>query len=340
MKRLMTAVFVSAAVVCYAAAEEAPDWLNGSSMEFPREKYITGVGMADDLPSAEQRARAEISRVFSTALTVTTRVEESETSGAQGASKTSSFSQQVGELLNSTSQKVLEGVEIAENWQNRETRQYYALAILDRAKAEAMVSDKINILDGQINSWKKEFFAAAEKFPRVKAAVKLLSLFRAKDSLLADLRVLDTAAASNIKDESALVPALSKAVAELEVTVSVKGENGRAVETGIIGALTGMGFQARAAVDSDRPADIIVTADVSTEAPSNTLTDDKWKWARSTATVALKDGKSGKIFRQFEVSERQASAAYQEAVKRSLLKIAQNAAGQTQAAVKNYFENQ
>jgi len=101
-----------------------------------------------------------------------------------------------------------------------------------------------------------------------------------------------------------------------------------------------MGFVVKPAAESGNQdgADIIAAVEVITE-PFTTTSDDKWKWARSTATVSLKDGKSGKVFSQFEASERQASAAQEEALRRSLAAAARVTAEKTAAAIKAYFEN-
>jgi citrate lyase gamma subunit len=340
MNRLLMVFLTAAALAPAVMAEETPDWVNGSGIEYPREKYVTGVGVADDRATAEDRARAEISRVFSTNVTVSDNVTSSE-STQNGAKSETSFSQQVGEIINTTSHKILEGVEIADNWQNKETRQYYALAVLDRAKAVVMVNEKIAAIDAQTATWKDAFGKTQEKFDKVKAAVKLSSLAKAKDQLVAELRVLNPDAAGLVKTDASLSAEIAKTIASLNLGVMITGENGRQVETGLIGALTEMGFETTSITSADAPGmDIIITATVVTDPPGTTEALGNWKRARSTATIALKDGKSGKTFKQFDASVREDSQIYNEAVKRSLSSLAGKTAKEAKAAINSYFENQ
>ena len=342
MKKLLLALLAAAAMGTAVRADETPDWINGASMEFPRDKYVTGVGVADDRATAQDRARAEISRVFSTMVTVSNTITSDEATSTQnGAKSDNSFSQQVGEIINTTSQKLLEGVEITEDWQNKDTRQYYALATLDRAKAVVMINDKLASIDAQSATWKDSFGKAQEKFDKVKAAVKLMSLAKAKEQLVAELRVLNPDAAAQIKDDTSLSAAIAKTIASLDIGITVTGENGRQVETSLVGVLTAMGFETRSVTAADTAGlDIILTAEVVTDPPATVEALGNWKRARSTATIALKDGKTGKTFRQFDVSVREDSQIYNEAVKRSLSSIAGKAAKTASAAINSYFENQ
>ena len=41
-----------------------PDWVNGESVRYPSSLYLTGVGYDSERRSAEDKARAEIARIF------------------------------------------------------------------------------------------------------------------------------------------------------------------------------------------------------------------------------------------------------------------------------------
>ena len=53
-----------ACVALACAVGARPDWLDGRHPEYPRERYLVGVGDAEALDGARDRARAEIARVF------------------------------------------------------------------------------------------------------------------------------------------------------------------------------------------------------------------------------------------------------------------------------------
>lgn len=202
---------------------QKPDWIDGSSMEYPREKYLLGVGLGDDRATAEDRARGEISKIFSTQVSVHTSLAESETNLKTDNKNESTFSQGISQSVQTASKKIIEDVALVEHWQDAATRQHYALAVLDRAKAQSAVKDKIAEFDKQAEQWKGQMEGSTEKLARVKSAMKLLALLKARSNLNAELRVLDPEGrgiASPIGDASVQAQA-AKAVSELDVVVDV-----------------------------------------------------------------------------------------------------------------------
>ena len=158
-----------------------PDWVDGSSMEFPREQYLIGVASADDMDSAKDRARGEISKIFSAQVTVNTQTDAAESTAQNtGRPDANSFSQSVANSVATVSKTILEGVEITETWRDETTKVYYALAVLEKAKAAAACADKLAGFDGQLKEWNAQLAQAADRLPRAKAAMKMLSLLRAR----------------------------------------------------------------------------------------------------------------------------------------------------------------
>ncbi len=335
MKNALTIILALASA---AWAGPKPDWLDGSSMEYPRERYLVGIGLGDDQASAKDRSRGEIARVFSSLVTVTTDLSEAESTVKTGEKSAATFSQSVSQNVQTASKKLLEGVDVVETWQDPATKQHYALAVLERSKGVAAVADKLAELDKQASDYKGQLDTASEKLPRVKAAMKLLTLLRAREELNAELRVLDPGGKGRPGpvDAAAVKPLAAKALAALEVRVDVTGPGSKAIETGAVKGLNGFGFQA-AAGPAKGPVDILVEGPVDTKPMEGG--DKRWKWARSSVTLSLKDG-GDKIFLRVEASERQASADYQEAVRRSLAELSKKVAKQIDAGIAEYFENQ
>ncbi|OGR99317.1 MAG: hypothetical protein A2V88_03825 [Elusimicrobia bacterium RBG_16_66_12] len=213
-------------LLCVPAAKAGsrPDWVDGNSRQYPRDKYLVGVGMGDDRATASDRARSEISKIFTTNVNVTTNLNESESSSKQGSKTENSFSQAISQSLQTASRKVLEGVEVAENWKDGATMQQYALAVLDRSKALAAVKDKIDDFDKQAQQWKSQMDSASDKVGKVKAAMKLLALLKARTELNGEVRVLDPGGKTipSPFDEAAVRAEAAKTVAELDVIVDIK----------------------------------------------------------------------------------------------------------------------
>ncbi|MDD5628472.1 MAG: LPP20 family lipoprotein [Elusimicrobia bacterium] len=315
-----------------------PEWVDGSSMEYPRDKYLTGVGSADDRNTAGERARGEISKIFSSQITVNTASQAMEsTVQVTGQKDQNSFSQSVSNSVENVSKKVLEGVEVPETWQDDASRVYYALAVLEKAKALSAITDKIADFDAQVKQWYAQMVQATDKLPRVKAGMKLLALFKARKGLENDLRVLDGKGMPNPVDEAAVRATAAKALSELDVAIDVSGTKSREVETGVVKALNGFGLQASAGAPSG-PVDVLVTGEAETNPVEGT--DPRWKFARSYVTVSLKDGRTNKVFLQFDVAEKGSSGDYNTAARRSLANLAKKVAAQISDGITEYFENQ
>lgn len=315
-----------------------PDWVDGVSAKFPRVKYMIGVGSADDRPTAESRARAELTRSFSVYVTSRTDVRESETVGQEGKSKTSTYSASVDDRIQSTSTKVLEGVEIADFWVDPDSKQCYALAVLDRSKAASALKDKIQGIDLQSVKWMVDVTAAADKITAVRAAMRLVSLQKERTALNGDLRILEGNGAPNAVNEARANAAIASALGNLIVRVHMTGEGAEPVEAGIITALGSFGLAAKKG-DAEVPADLAVSAQVTTEPYENIGGDKRWQWMRSRAKVEAKDLATGRVFLMFEVNDRQSARAIDEAQRRTLNALAEKAAAKITSGIAAYLES-
>ncbi|OGR99316.1 MAG: hypothetical protein A2V88_03820 [Elusimicrobia bacterium RBG_16_66_12] len=112
---------------------------------------------------------------------------------------------------------------------------------------------------------------------------------------------------------------------------------GKHVVTGVVKGLNQFGIQAKAGLASEK-ADIIVEGEVETNPFQGS--DARIKWARTTATIALRDGRTSKIFTQFNVTDKQGSGDYNEAVRRSQTELGKKVAAQINSEIAAYFENQ
>lgn len=223
MRLLTPAILAALACAAWAGARK-PDWVDGSSVQYPRERYLVGIGMGDDRSSAEDRARGEISKIFQTVVSVNTSLAESETNVSVGKKSENTFSQAISQSVQTASKKALEGVQVVENWKDESTVQHYALAVLERAKGVRVINDKIGEFDKQALQWKSQMDQSQDKIGRVKAAMKLLALLKARAELNAELRVLDDSgkAVPAPFDEAEVRPQAAKAVSELDVVVDIK----------------------------------------------------------------------------------------------------------------------
>ena len=109
------------------------------------------------------------------------------------------------------------------------------------------------------------------------------------------------------------------------------------VVTGVVKGLNAFGIQAKAGSASQQ-ADIIVEGEVETNPFQGN--DARIKWARTSVTITLRDGRTSKIFTEFTVTDKQGSGDYKEAVRRSQTELGKKVAAQINSEIASYFENQ
>jgi hypothetical protein len=322
-----------------AVAAARPSWIDGAAAEYPAGRFLTGVASSDDPAAAKDRARGEISKVFSTQITINTAVTSSEySSGSQGKSAASS-AQNVSQNVRAISQKNLEGVEIARTWRDGASGQYYALAVLERSKALAALEDKMRELDAQGRDAETQLAAAAEKLQKAKYALKLMDIPKAREALTADMRVLDPA---NVQapglDVNAAKRDAARALSALDVALVMSAESSGPVAAAVIKALNGLGIEAKTAA-SAVGADIAAECSVEFAAVPDADSQSRWRWCRGAAAVELKDPKTSRIFLNFDASVKEASSTAGEARLKAETALGRKIGPEILRGIAAYLEN-
>lgn len=315
-----------------------PDWADGAAADYPRARFLTGAASADDPETAKDRARGEIAKVFSAKISVNSYASASEqTSSRQGAATTSS-AQDVMQTVRTTSQKMLEGVEIVRAWRDPATFQYYSLAVLDRAKARATLEVKLSELDDRAAGFYAALPKAADKMEKARLALRLRAIFSAREALVADIRVLNPGdAAAAPFDLNTARNAVAEALAALDVKITVTPAGRERVEAEIAKTLNSLGIQV---LTSRGAADIEVECSALLEAMQDTDPNSRWKWQRGTASVALKDVKAAKTFTSVNVTAKEAAASDQEALAKAETSLGRKIGAEISRGINSYFENQ
>ena len=167
-----------------------PDWITGTSQDFPHDTYLTGIGEADSHNLAEQRAYAAVARVFSANVESQARDEEVYTQHNQHETSTSERTVRLDHLIEVSTKKVLENVHILDRWYRQHDRRHFALAGLERAKTARILRERISDYDVAIS---KNIGLTHEQ---TNSLAKFRTLFRARvdqtirDSLNTDLQII------------------------------------------------------------------------------------------------------------------------------------------------------
>ncbi|MBX2857767.1 MAG: LPP20 family lipoprotein [Cellvibrionaceae bacterium] len=227
---LLIFLFVGLLLACGSQTQKAshsePAWLHGESQSFPRKQYVFGVGEADTLSSAKERARAEIAKVFNVAINTSTR-DESHYEQLDTRLASAKESLVVSQSIVTQSQQRISGIEIPHTWQHPSSRRFYALAVLPRQKTASSLRSNISSLD-QATTQVLDEIAAEEHsiFQTVKSLSLAIALQRKRKTLAKQLAVVSLTA-NRVPDRwniESLINRRSKALAALNVAVQAAGD--------------------------------------------------------------------------------------------------------------------
>ena len=222
-----------------------PAWVDGASAEFPSSQYLLGLGQADSRPQATERAYAAVSRIFKAEITAQAKDWESYLVVEQGGQTSTQRRLTLDQVTKVTTDKVLENVQVLDTWFDRKTRQYYALAGMNRAQAETSMMERLVELDRTIQAEVAEAHEAHDKLTRVRNLKRAAKNLVLREAYNTDLRV--------IRSSGQGIPApyrVAELTGELEqflssnllIAVDMTGDQAEPVERALIEGLSREGF--------------------------------------------------------------------------------------------------
>lgn len=314
--------------------KEMPGWVSGESTDYPADSYITAVGSADNINSAYDKARSQIAGVFSSDITVKSLVSEAETTQIyEGEEKSDSYTD-IAEDIKTTAKKSLEGIEIPYWWYDNQSGKFYALAVLDRAKAAAILKQKISQISLKAKPLELEFEQIAKKTDSAKTALKLIGLYEKRKNLHSDLAIVLPTESYSYPRENQIRPKLVKAVSDIVAIVVVSGEYSDFLKPAIAKGLHSVGFSVKTTPGT---GDILVSASFEFTTSFEPYHYSRWQWFNATVKTEIKDLETKTVFAGFTLSDRQASAQLATARKRAEKSLAEKVTEKIKLELENYF---
>lgn len=181
-----------AAACSSTGGRDQPDWVDGSAAQYPAGQYLLGRGSAESVDLAQERARADLAKVFEVAIAVDGS-DIQRAKGQDGAMRYEAASEQ--RIVTRTDQ-VISGLRIAELWSepvpaaSGKGRQH-ALAVLPRLQAGVALRQEIAARDEAIERQVLRARAATDALQRAGLAARALVLARERAGFDKSLRVVD-----------------------------------------------------------------------------------------------------------------------------------------------------
>ena len=286
-----------------AKAPVVPDWIAGNSAEYSSHRYLLGRGEAASVGLARDRARADLAKNFSV------QVHEQSTDKLlwqQGGEGLQGLQTTISRNILTQTNRLIEGVQIAETWRAEEGGNYHVLAVLDRLQAGNRLRARINQLDNEtadsINRARDE-----EALPeQISAARNALEAQLKRRNQQTFLTIIDTTG-TGIRPKYQLAELkndFDKLLSRWEITPRITQDDLGGGENLLAGALGNIGVLHRADATA---ADYLLLGEL---AAKELNTTDGWYWLRGVLTVSLQDRNSERIIGTyqwfFKVSSRQA----------------------------------
>lgn len=273
---------------CVSAAK-SPDWVRDTSRAYPASQYLLGRGEADSVEGAQDRARADLAKIFEVAITA--EFDDVQTFRRGPETGSGGKLEQVSQArVRTRTEKMVSGIRIAELWQDPKNRTHHALAVLGRTQASASLTEEIKKLDAAIQQYTAQARAASDALLGIGAMQRALETLGERESLQKSLKVVDP---SGRGLESAVGVArlradLNELLKRVRVAVHATSEQSEGFGRVMRGAVAGAGFL----IDTGEKPTYILDARLDEE---DIGLRDGWHWWRGTVTATLRDADTQRV---------------------------------------------
>jgi len=145
--RIITTLLLG--LVLTACSSKQPDWVDNPGEEFPQKRYLSAVGEADNRSTADDRALANLAKIFEVAISDRSLDFSQARVSADQSGSTVSNVQTASRYVTTEARQILEGAQLVESWQGEDGKTY-SLAVLEKAPATRRLREAVRGADRQI----------------------------------------------------------------------------------------------------------------------------------------------------------------------------------------------
>lgn len=175
------------------AAPKRPDWVAGQSAKFPALLYLVGRGEGRSLEQAQNQARADLAKFFEVAIRETGSDTQQFTSNTGKDDTQPELQQSVSRQLVTYTERVLQGVEITDQWQDPATSTFYALAVTSKPQTIERLRQEIERMDEDTRKFIGQARNADKPLARIAGASRAVKVQQQRVALQRSLQTLDPA---------------------------------------------------------------------------------------------------------------------------------------------------
>ncbi len=278
-------LFLVSLLTACSTATKQPDWINANSAQYPANAYLLGRGQSDNRALAQDRARADLSKIFQ--LRITEQSEDVVTFASQ-AQEAGKIEASASRFITTQTDQIVEGIRIAELWQDPASSQYHALAVLDRNQA---ANDLRQAIQAQDAATEDEITFARQQndlFNQIGHASQAVAIQSSRYENQRILKIIDPtgigiAATHNL---TSLRSHRDELLQRVQIELLILNDPIGGVAPILQGALAGAGFRHAA----NNKANYRLEADLQLDG----FPDNKgWYWYRGSLQINLLDNTGG-----------------------------------------------
>jgi len=289
MKNSIVAILVSGLILsgCGTTGKTKPDWVNAKSKDYPSSRYLLGRGEASRQTQARDRARSDLAKIFQVAVVEQSKDIVSYSSRGVGRDAVEQLTTEASRDIETRTEQVLSGVDIAEIWQDPKDKSYHALATLDRLQTSSRLRQEINqhddVTDQHITTAKN----TADLITRIGTASRAVESQIERDSTQRILKIVDRSGIGVIPKHNLgkLVNDRDALIKRLTIRPKVSRDDIGNLERTLSGALATVGFSHKGDT-----ASYILDASLETQPVED---KEGWMWIRASLDINLQDTKTG-----------------------------------------------
>ncbi len=294
MHRLKTLGLITFMLLVSACAsngpgkDNAPDWIDGASQKYPSSRYLLGRGQSEYRALAQDRARADLSKIFEVRLREQSQDTVSFKSSQDASQQTRSLERQSERRIQSQTDQVVSGIQIAEIWRDPKNGQFHALAVLDRLQMSMHLRQAISQQDSATAHEIALAKQQADLLVKISHASRALRIQQRRAQNQALLKVLDPAGTGSPPryNLEKLRTDRDQLLARLRISSHVSEDPIGGLDTLVEGALANAGFRN----SPDQQADYLLDSQLQIE---GFPTADGWYWYRGNLQISLRDSRTG-----------------------------------------------
>jgi hypothetical protein len=299
-----------------AKSGKRPGWVDGRATKYPAEGYLTGVGFGDTRKAAEDSAYAATSRIFQAEISSRTKEWEKYAQTEIKGKVQTTRDIEISQLTSVATEKVLEDIAIAEVWLDEPEKLIYALAVMDRAHAAAVLRERITEMDRDVLDLQNKAANSPDKLEAVRTLRRAMRISLNRDVYNTDLRIVNPAG-KGIDPPVSLISIKEKihdlVTNHIRMGVEVRGPHHERIRSAILEGLTKEGFSLEQS-GGQSTIDVLVKGNVSFEKADL----PEWKFVRWAFSVNLVNNKNGKIFGSLTKHGKEAHLNFSEAEQRAV----------------------